>query len=66
MSRTSDIVSDLKTWLSRRPTGGQSSDPPVDLVRRAIEEIEALRAKLGDPPGNRTIASEDLNASNDE
>jgi len=69
---TSDIVGDLKDWLGRLgaggagPRGAASAREGVDLVRRAIAEINALRERLGERCATETIAAEDLNASNDE
>ena len=38
----------------------------IDLLRRAIAEIKALREKLDERRATQSIAAEDLNASNDE
>ena len=65
---TNDIVSDLEAWLGRRgnPRDAETARDEIDLVRRAIAEINALREKLGERRATETIATEDLNASNDE
>lgn len=72
MAPSSDIVAELNDWLTRlsearrgmRPDAGRGAE--VELVRRAIAEIKALREKLGLRRATRTIATEDSNASNDE
>lgn len=67
-----DIVGDLKDWLVRLGPGVAGARGPlnsregIDLVRRAIAEINALRERLGERCATETIATEDLNASNDE
>jgi len=61
-----DIVGDLDDWLERLGTSGGAARDEIDLVRRAIAEINALREKLGERQATETIATEDLNASNDE
>ncbi|HKN29489.1 MAG TPA: hypothetical protein VJY34_17035 [Roseiarcus sp.] len=73
MNYMSDIVGELDDWLGRMSTefrlGKRSGDTPdfeIDLVRRAIGEINGLREKLDLRRGTRSIATEDLNASNDE
>jgi hypothetical protein len=68
MTQSSDIVRDLGAWLddvSARPRG-QKPEIDVSLVRRAIAEINSLRETLGSRRSTRSIAAEDLNASNDE
>ncbi len=73
MNGATDIVRELEDWLAelsgdarsrRRP--GEAPDVEIDLARRAIAEINALRERLGERRGTRSIAAEDLNASNDE
>ncbi len=73
MNHMSDIVGELDDWLGRMSTeallGKRSRQMPdfdIELVRRAIAEINDLREKLGLRRGTRSIATEDLNASNDE
>ncbi len=50
--------------LGRR--NGETPDFEIELVRRTIAEINTLHEKLGERRGTRSIAAEDLNASNDE
>ena len=54
--------------MTRAPAGGPAHAPVVDidLIRRAIAEINAMRERLGERRATRSIAAEDLNASNDE
>ena len=68
-----DIVRELEDWLAelggdararRRP--GHAPVVDIDLIRRAIAEINAMRERLGERRATRSIAAEDLNASNDE
>jgi hypothetical protein len=73
MNDSSDIVGDLDDWLGRMSTetllgrrSGETPDFEVELVRRSIAEINGLREKLDLRRGTRSIALEDLNASNDE
>ena len=73
MIHSNDVVQELEDWLSQRVRDAQlrkrSDERPeieVDLVRRAAAEIKALRERLGLRRGIRSIAPEDLNASNDE
>ena len=72
MNPSSDIVADLNAWLervsdeAREGTRLGATPDEIALVRRAIAEITALREKLGLRKATRTIAAEDLNASNDE
>jgi len=73
MSYMSDIVGELDDWLGRLSTearlGKRCGETPVfevELVRRAIAEINGLREKLDLRRATRSIAAEDLNASNDE
>ena len=72
MTFSNDIVGELDDLLDRMSTearsGKRSSEKPnaeIDLVRRAIAEINGLREKLELRRGTRSIATEDLNASND-
>lgn len=69
----SDIVGELDDWMGRMSMefrlgkrSGATPDFEIDLVRRAIAEINSLRENLGLRRGTRSIATEDLNASNDE
>ena len=73
MIYSNDVVQELEDWLTQRVRDAQlrkrSDERPeieVDLVRRAIVEIKDLRERLGHRRGTRSIALEDLNASNDE
>ncbi len=73
MNYMSDIVGELDNWLGRMSTdvhlgkrSRQTPDYEVELVRRAIAEINGLREKLDLRRATRSIATEDLNASNDE
>jgi hypothetical protein len=64
-----DIVRDLAVWLeeaSHRERRGEKPGIEIDLVWRAIAEINVLRETLGSRRATRFIAAEDLNASNDE
>ena len=73
MNHSTDIVGELDDWLGRmsdearlKKRTGETPDADMDLVRRAISEINALREKLSLRQATRSIAAEDLNASNDE
>ena len=73
MSPSRDLVSELEAWIGRFSVEARLGARPqelvaaeIDLLRRAILEIEALREKLGERRATRSIATEDLNASNDE
>ena len=73
MNYMSDIVRELDDWLGRLGAearlGRRSGETPVyevELIRRAIDEINGLREKLDLRRATRSIAAEDLNASNDE
>jgi len=70
MNDSGDIVHALEDWLARRgvdPRPGKDRESPdVDMIWRAIAEINGLREKLGERLATGSIASEDLNASNDE
>ena len=73
MNDLSDIVGDLDDWMGRMSTDTrlgrrrvETPDFEIELVRRAIAEINGLREKLDLRRGTRSIATEDLNASNDE
>jgi hypothetical protein len=66
MIDSNDVVGELEEWLARHARGSQAAEVEIDLVRRAIAEIKGLRERLGLRRGTRSIAPEDLNASNDE
>ncbi len=66
MIQSNDIVRELEDWLARHARDGEAAEVEIDLVRRAVAEIKALRERLGLRRGTRSIAAEDLNASNDE
>jgi hypothetical protein len=73
MNYSSDIVRELDDWMGRMSTdarlgkrNGGAPDFEIDLLRRTIDEINALREELGERRGTRSIAAEELNASNDE
>jgi len=73
MNYSSDIVRELGDWLRRMSAdarlgkrNGETPDFEIELVRRTIAEINTLHEKLGERRGTRSIAAEDLNASNDE
>jgi len=73
MSPPQDLVSELESWMGRLGVEarlGKRRDERIeaetDLLRRAAAEIRALREKLGERRATRSIAAEDLNASNDE
>jgi hypothetical protein len=68
VTQSSDIVGDLSAWLDDASARqrGQKAEIDVNLVRRAIAEINSLRETLGSRRSTRSIAAEDLNASNDE
>ncbi len=73
MSPSRDVVSELEGWIGRFSAEARLGKRPqelvaaeIDLLRRAISEIRALREKLGERRATRSIAAEDLNASNDE
>ncbi len=70
MNDSGDIVHALEDWLARRGVdqrpGKDQARADVELIRRAIAQINALREKLGERLATGSIASEDLNASNDE
>jgi hypothetical protein len=73
MIHSNDVVRELEDWLAQRVRDARlprrSDERPeidIDLVRRAVDEINALRERLGMRRGTRSIAMEDLNASNDE
>ena len=73
MNYSSDIVRELADWLGRMSAdarfGKRNVEPPdfeIELVRRTIAEINTLHERLGERRGTRSIAAEDLNASNDE
>ena len=64
MMERGDVVGDLEAWL----TGADPHTRPaeVELIRRAIDEINALREKLGERRARDAIEADALNASNDE
>ncbi len=73
MNHSSDIIGELNDWLGRmgaeaslKKRGGETPDVDIELLRRAIVEIKALREKLGLRRTTQSIGAEDLNASNDE
>jgi hypothetical protein len=69
VTERNDTVRDLEAWLeeaSARYRRGEKPDIEIELVRRAIAEINGLCETLGSRRSNRSIAAEDLNASNDE
>ena len=68
VTQSSDIVRDLGAWLDDASARQRGQKPEIDvsLVRRAIAEINSLRETLGSRRSTRSIAAEDLNASNDE
>ncbi len=69
MTQSNDIAHELGLWLdeaSARQRKGEKPGIDVDLVRRAVAEINALRETLGSRRTTRSIGTEDLNASNDE
>jgi hypothetical protein len=73
ISSPNDIVRNLEDWLGRlgrdASLGKRSAETvgaEIELVRRAIAEINGLREKLGERQGTGSITPEDLNASNDE
>jgi hypothetical protein len=68
VTQSSDIVRDLSAWLDDASARQRGQKPEIDvsLVRRAIAEINSLRETLGSRRSTRSIAAEDLNASNDE
>jgi hypothetical protein len=68
VTQSSDIVRDLGAWLDDVSACQRGQKPEIDvsLVRRAIAEINTLRETLGSRRSTRSIAAEDLNASNDE
>ena len=70
MNDSSDIVHALEDWLAQRGVdqrpGKDRESADVDMIRRAIAEINALREKLRQRLATDSIAGEDLNASNDE
>jgi hypothetical protein len=66
MNDAADIAADLQRWLDEPGRRSPVAAREADLIRRAIAEIRALRDALGGRRGTRSIAAEDLNASNDE
>lgn len=73
MIQSNDVAQELEDWLMERvgdvhlhKRSDQRPEIEVELVRRAVAEIKSLRERLGLRRGTRSIAPEDLNASNDE
>jgi hypothetical protein len=69
VTQFNDIVRELGVWLDEASAHQRKGEKPgidIDLVRRAIAEINTLRESLGSRRTTRSIGSEDLNASNDE
>lgn len=73
MIHSNDVARELEDWLAQQVGDAKlprrSDARPeieIELVRRAVDEINALRERLGMRRGTRSIAPEDLNASNDE
>ncbi len=64
MSKSNDIVHDLEDWLTGADPHSRQAE--VALIRRAIEEINSLREKLGERSTKEAIGADELNASNDE
>jgi hypothetical protein len=64
MSESNDIVHELERWLSGVDPHTRRAE--VALIRRAIDEINALRERLGERRTTHAIESGELNASNDE
>ncbi len=64
MSEQSDIVGDLAAWMTGADSHTRRAE--VALIRRAIDEINALREKVGERQTRDSIESGALNASNDE
>ena len=64
MRDANDIVHDLESWLTGADPHSRSAD--VALIRRAIDEINALREKVGERSATQAIGSDALNASNDK
>jgi hypothetical protein len=69
VTQPNDIVRELGVWLDEASVRRRKGEKPgidIELVRRAVAEINALRETLGSRRTTRSIGSEDLNASNDE
>ena len=73
LSPSRDVVGELDAWIGRFSAEARLGKRPpelvaaeIDLLRRAIAEIRALRERLGERRATRSIAAEELNASNDE
>ena len=64
MNSTKDVVHDLESWLTGADPHSRAAE--VALIRRAIDEINALREKLGERSAKDAIDTDALNASNDE
>jgi hypothetical protein len=65
MSDSGDIVRELNDWLAHGESHRWLDASDVDLVRRAIAEINSLREKLGERQATESFEVEELNASND-
>jgi len=69
VTQRNDTVHDLEAWLEEASARYRTGEKPaieIELVRRAIAEINGLLETLGSRRATRSIAAEDLNASNDE
>jgi hypothetical protein len=69
VTQSNDIARELGRWLDEASASKRKGEKPgidIELVRRAVAEINALRETLGSDRTTRSIGSEDLNASNDE
>ncbi len=64
MKSANDIVRDLEAWLTSADPHTREAE--VALIRRAIDEINELREKLGERSTKDAIDTDALNASNDE
>jgi hypothetical protein len=73
MTQHSDIADDLGVWLAQmvkdapdRHRAGELPQIEIELVQRAIVEINRLREQLSSRRTTQSITPEELNASNDE
>ncbi len=73
MNDSGDIIGELNDWLDRmgaeaglKKRDGERRNVDIELLRRAIAEIKALREKLSLLRTTESIGAEELNASNDE
>ena len=72
MTQHSDIADDLGVWLTQMVKdapdrrAGELPQIEIELVQRAIVEINRLREQLSSRRTTQSITTEDLNASNDE